>query len=100
MAHAMGEASTVLTSVKEGDLWRVQIAWPNGAINFFGKFGSELEAGSWIGTHRRLTEHVIEDTEIRRRRVSRRPRGVASATLMQNESRQGDNAGDENYSKE
>jgi hypothetical protein len=66
MSHAMGEASTVLISVKEGDLWRVQIAWPNGAINYFGKFGSELEARKWISTHRRLTEKVIDDSEIRR----------------------------------
>jgi len=66
MPHAMGEASTVLISVKEGDLWRVQIAWPNGAINHFGKFGSELEARKWISTHRRLTEQVIDDRENRR----------------------------------
>ena len=66
MPHAMGEASTVLISVKEGDLWRVQIAWPNGAINYFGKFGSELEARKWISTHRRLTEQVIDDREIHR----------------------------------
>jgi hypothetical protein len=66
MPHAMGEASTVLISVKEGDLWRLQIAWPNGAINHFGKFGSELEARKWISTHRRLTEKVIDDREIRR----------------------------------
>jgi hypothetical protein len=66
MPHAMGEASTVLISVKEGDIWRVQIAWPNGAINYFGKFGSELEARKWISTHRRLTEQVTDDSEIRR----------------------------------
>jgi hypothetical protein len=47
MPHAMVEASTVLISVKEGYLWRVQIAWPNGAI-YFGKFGSELETRKWI----------------------------------------------------
>jgi hypothetical protein len=66
MPHAMGEASTVLISVKEGDFWRVQIAWPNGAINYFAKFGSELEARKWITTHRGLTEKVIDDSEIRR----------------------------------
>ena len=66
MPHAMGEASTVLISVKEGDLWRVQIAWPNGAINYFGKFGSELEARKWISTHRQLTVKVIDDSKIRR----------------------------------
>jgi hypothetical protein len=74
MPHAMGEASTYLISVKDGDLWRVQIAWPNGAINYFGKFGSELEARKWISTHRRPTEQVIDDREIRHRwgSVSRR----------------------------
>jgi len=84
MPHAMGEASTVLTSVKVGDVWRVQISWPNGAINYIGKFGSELEARKWISTHRRLTEHVIEDTEIRRPWGSNRPCGVSSATLVPN----------------
>ena len=66
MPHAMGEVSTYLISVKDGDLWRVQIAWPNGAIKHFGKFGSELEARKWISTHRWLTEKVIDDSEIRR----------------------------------
>jgi len=66
----MAEASTALSSVKEGDLWRVQIAWPNGTTNYFGKFGSELEVQKWISAHHRLTEHVIEASEIRRR-----PRG-------------------------
>jgi hypothetical protein len=67
MPRAMAEASTALTSVREGDVWRVQIAWPNGAFNFFGKFGSEGEAQRWIGAHSRLTEHVIDDTAIRRK---------------------------------
>ena len=40
----MGGASTVLTSVQDGDLWRVQIAWPNGTLHHFGKFRSELDA--------------------------------------------------------
>ena len=64
----MGEASTVLTSVKEGDhLWRVQIAWPNGTVHHFGKFRSERQARKWISAHSWLTEHVVEDTEIRRK---------------------------------
>ena len=63
----MGEAGTVLTSVKEGDVWRVQIAWPNVTTKCFGKFGSEQEARKWISGHRRLTELVVEDGEIRRK---------------------------------
>ena len=66
----MAEASTALTSVREGDLWRVQIAWPNGAFNFFGKFRSEREAQGWIGAHSWLTAHVVDDREIRRKRKS------------------------------
>jgi hypothetical protein len=62
----MGGASTVLTSVKDGDLWRVQIVWPSGATHYFGKFGSENEASSWINGHRWLTERSMEDAEIRR----------------------------------
>jgi hypothetical protein len=68
----MGGTSTVLTSVQKGDLWRVQIAWPNGTTKHFGKFGSEQEASEWISTHRWLTERVIEDTEIRRKRSARK----------------------------
>jgi hypothetical protein len=55
----MGVASTVLTSIKEGDLWRVEIVWPNGTKRYFGKFGSEQEAERWISTHRCLTERGI-----------------------------------------
>jgi hypothetical protein len=67
----MGEASTILTSVQKGDLWRVQIAWPNGTTKYFGRFRSEQEASGWISAHRWLTERVIEDTEIRRKRSAR-----------------------------
>jgi hypothetical protein len=64
----MGEASTILTSVQEDDLWRVQITWPNGTTKYFGKFRSELEAEGWIGRHRWLTERVTKQSEIRRKR--------------------------------
>jgi hypothetical protein len=63
----MGGASTVLTSVRDGDFWRVQIAWPNGTLHHFGKFRSEQEAQGWISAHSGLTTHVIEESEIRRR---------------------------------
>jgi hypothetical protein len=62
----MGGASTVLSSVKEGDHWRVQIAWPSGTTHYFGKFGSEREALGWINRHRWLTERDIEGAKIRR----------------------------------
>jgi hypothetical protein len=62
----MGGASNVLTSVKEGDLWRVQIAWPSGTTKHFGKFGSEQEAAGWISRHRALTERANEDTKYNR----------------------------------
>jgi hypothetical protein len=62
----MGAARTALTSVQEGDLWRVQIAWPNGTTRHFGKFGSEQEAAGWISRHRWLTERGMEGTKIYR----------------------------------
>jgi hypothetical protein len=62
----MGGASTVLTLVKEGDLWRVQIAWPSGTTHYFVKFGSEREASGWISRHRWLTERGVEGATIRR----------------------------------
>jgi hypothetical protein len=61
-----GGANTVLTSLKEGDLWRVQIAWPNGTKRHFGKFGSEQEAEGWISRHRWLTERGMEGTKFYR----------------------------------
>ena len=62
----MGGASTVLTSVKKGELWRVQIAWPSGTTRYFGKFGSEQEALGWISRHRSLSERAVKNTEINR----------------------------------
>jgi len=78
----MGVASTVLTSIKEGDLWRVEIVWPNGTKRHFGKFGSEQEAEGWISTHRWLKERGMEGTEIYRPwgSVSRRRSVVDVAT--------------------
>jgi hypothetical protein len=62
----MGGPSTVLASVKVGDRWRVQIAWPSGTTKYFGKFGSEQEASGWINKHRWLTEPGMEGAKIRR----------------------------------
>jgi hypothetical protein len=62
----MGGAKTVLSSIKEGDLWRVEIVWPNGTKRHVGKFDSEQEAEEWISTHRWLTDRGMEGTEIYR----------------------------------
>jgi hypothetical protein len=59
-------ASTALTLVKVGDLWRVQITWPSGTTKYFGKFGSEQEALGWISRHRWLSERAVEDSKINR----------------------------------
>jgi hypothetical protein len=77
----MGGA-TVLSSVKKGDLWRVQIAWPNGTAKYFGKFGTEQEASGWISRHRWLTEHCMEGANINRPwgSVSQRKPAVDVAT--------------------
>jgi hypothetical protein len=56
----MSGLGTVLASVKVGDRWRVQIAWPSGTTKYFGKFGSEQEASGWISRHRWLTEPGME----------------------------------------
>ena len=78
----MDGASTDLTLVKVGDLWRVQIAWPNGTTKHFGKFGSEQEARKWIGAHGWLTKHAIEATKIQRPwgSVSRRKSVIDGST--------------------
>jgi len=46
---------TVLLPVREGEIWRVQIVWPNGVVHHFGKFASEKDAVDWIAAHSRLT---------------------------------------------
>jgi hypothetical protein len=63
----MGETSTVLTSVKVGQHWRVQIAWPNGTTKYFGKFGTKQEASGWISRHRWLTERGMDSANFKRR---------------------------------
>jgi hypothetical protein len=46
---------TVLLAVQEGDVWRVQITWPNGSLHYFGKFTSKKDAIGWITAHSWLT---------------------------------------------
>jgi hypothetical protein len=56
----MGDVHTLLLPVQEGEIWRVQIVWPNGAVHYFGKFTSERDATDQINAHPRLTK--AEDT--------------------------------------
>jgi len=51
----MGTPWTVLLPVREGQVWRVQIVGPNGAVHHFGKFTSKEDAVDWIAAHPRLT---------------------------------------------
>jgi hypothetical protein len=52
--------SITLTPVRQGDHWRVKLAWPNKSVHFFGKFLSRAEAEKWIELHRWLTEQRQE----------------------------------------
>jgi hypothetical protein len=48
----MGDQRAVLSSVRDGDIWRVQIIWPNGKMDFVvGEFSSEGDAVKWIDRH-------------------------------------------------
>jgi hypothetical protein len=51
----MATQCTVLLPVREGEIWRVKIVWPNGAVHHFGKFVSKEDAVDWITAHSRLT---------------------------------------------
>jgi hypothetical protein len=56
---SMGSGGAQLSPVvEESGIWRVQIAWPNGAVRFFGKFTSEKDAVDWINAHSNLTKPV------------------------------------------
>jgi hypothetical protein len=46
---------TVLLPMKVGDIWRVQIVWPNGSVHYFGTFDSKKSAVDWISAHAWLT---------------------------------------------
>jgi hypothetical protein len=47
--------NTVLSPVQVGQIWRVQIAWPNGSVHYFGKFARKQDAADWIASHSWLT---------------------------------------------
>jgi hypothetical protein len=52
----MGDVCTILSLVQNGAISRVRIAWPNGGMNYFGKFASEKEARGWMADHASLTK--------------------------------------------
>jgi len=54
--------STVLSPVQKGNMWRVQIAWPNGTVHYFGKFASEKDAIEWITARPWLTKPPPENS--------------------------------------
>jgi hypothetical protein len=49
------EKTTVLLPVQAGNVWRVQIIWPNGTVHYFGSFASRNSAVEWIAAHAFLT---------------------------------------------
>jgi len=54
----MAKAPTVLIPVQQGELWRVQIIWLNGAVHYFGNYGSRGDALNWIAEHAWLIKRV------------------------------------------
>ena len=41
--------------MQAGDIWRVQIVWPNGSVHYFGRFADKKAAVDWIAAHAWLT---------------------------------------------
>ena len=54
----MAKAPTVLIPLQQGEFWRVQIIWPNGAVHYFGNYGSRGDALNWIAEHAWLIKRV------------------------------------------
>jgi hypothetical protein len=55
---------TLLSPARRGEIWRVQIVWPNGMVRHVGQFASEKEAAKWILAHPRLTMPAEESHDI------------------------------------
>jgi hypothetical protein len=47
----LASMAAILSSAKVGSIWQVRIAWPNGAVHYFGKFTAEQDAIDWINAH-------------------------------------------------
>lgn len=56
--------TTVLLPVQVGEIWRVQIAWPNGSVHYFGNFTHKQEAVDWITAHAYLTAAAKNSTDM------------------------------------
>jgi hypothetical protein len=41
--------------MRVGDIWRVQIVWPNGSVHYFGTFTSKESAAEWVAAHAWMT---------------------------------------------
>jgi len=54
-----GGLTTVLLPTQVGNIWRVQIVWPNGSVHYFGTFTSKQSAVEWITAHAWLTVRPI-----------------------------------------
>jgi len=59
--RSVAAVRTLLSPVRKGEIWRVQIVWPNGMVRHVGQFASEKEAAKWILAHPRLTRPVKEN---------------------------------------
>jgi hypothetical protein len=58
--HALEGGCTVLLPVQEGNIWRVQIVWPNGHVHYFGRFAAKKDAVKWISDHHWMTTYKIQ----------------------------------------
>jgi hypothetical protein len=53
ISRCLGRSGKVehLSTVQQGDSWRVKITWLNGKTNYAGEFSSENAAIEWINNH-------------------------------------------------
>jgi hypothetical protein len=61
-ADTVKSARTVFLPIPLGDIWRVQIVWPNASV-LFGRFASEREASEWIANHAWWAEYKLKPPE-------------------------------------
>ncbi len=61
-ADTVKNARTVFLPIPLGDIWRVQIVWPNASV-LFGRFASEREASEWIANHAWWAEYKLKPPE-------------------------------------
>jgi hypothetical protein len=61
-ADTVKSARTVFLPIPLGDIWRVQIVWPNASV-LIGRFASEREASEWIANHAWWAEYKLKPPE-------------------------------------